>query len=81
MSNQDNLVYICRVKASSTEWVTLEGKLHLEARSQKTVFYIEGPPSGVEILVASVTIKPVDFLRSKGLAVTRQASNSQAWHR
>lgn len=46
-----------RVKASSTEWVLLEGKLHLDGHSQKAVFYIEGPPNGVDLLVSTVVIK------------------------
>ena len=45
------------MKASSTEWVLLEGKLHLDGHSQKAVFYIEGPPNGVDLLVSTVVIK------------------------
>ncbi|KAG0556903.1 hypothetical protein KC19_11G087700 [Ceratodon purpureus] len=48
-----------RVKASSTEWVILEGKLLLDTRPNKAVFYLEGPPNGVDLLVSTVVIKPV----------------------
>lgn len=49
-----------RVKASSTEWVILEGKLLLDTRPQKAVFYLEGPPNGIDLLVSSVVIKPAN---------------------
>lgn len=51
------LLEAARVKASSTEWVVLEGKLHLDKHHQKAVFYLEGPPHGVDLLVSTVTIK------------------------
>jgi len=52
------------VKVSGTEWVTLEGKLLLDTQPQKTVFYLEGPPSGVDLLVSSVVIKHANLLGS-----------------
>jgi hypothetical protein len=63
------------VKASSTEWVRLEGQFHLESGYQRTVFYLEGPPSGVDLLVGSVTMKPVNSPSSEGQADRKQASN------
>lgn len=35
----------------------LEGKLLLDTRPQKAVFYLEGPPSGVDLLVSTAVIK------------------------
>jgi hypothetical protein len=84
----------CRVKASSTEWVRVEGKLHLESGYQRAVFYLEGPPRGMDLLVDSVTIKPVNSPDSQRPAAKKQASNyvlstfleiqtccmSQCWH-
>ncbi len=65
----------CRVKASSTEWVRVEGKLHLESGYQRAVFYLEGPPRGMDLLVDSVTIKPVNSPDSQRPAAKKQASN------
>ncbi len=65
----------CRVKASSTEWVRVEGKLHLESGYQRAVFYLEGPPRGMDLLVDSVTIKPINSPDSQRPAAKKQASN------
>ena len=51
------------MKASSTEWIILEGKLLLDTRPQKAVFYLEGPPNGVDLLVSTVVIKPANTLQ------------------
>ncbi len=63
------------MKASSTEWVRLEGQFHLESGYQRAVFYLEGPPCGVDLLVGSVTMKPVNSPRSEAQAARKQASN------
>jgi hypothetical protein len=60
------------VKASSTEWIVLEGKLRLESCPQKAAFYLEGPPGGVELLVSTVVIKLMDSGHSGGSSPKRQ---------
>jgi len=65
-------VTIGRVKPSSTEWVRLEGQFHLESGYQRAVFYLEGPPCGVDLLVGSVTMKPVNSPHSEGQAARKQ---------
>lgn len=62
------------MKASSTEWVKLEGKLHLDAHPQKAVFYLEGPPDGVDLLVSTAVIKHATPPEGQGSPLKKQAS-------
>lgn len=62
------------MKASSTEWVILEGKLHLDAPPQKSAFYLEGPPDGVDLLVSTVVIKHATPPECQGSPPKKQAS-------
>lgn len=62
------------MKASSTEWIKLEGKLHLDSRPQKVFFYLEGPPHGVDLLVSTVVIKHASPPECHGSPLKRQAS-------
>ena len=47
-----------RVKASNIEWSTLQGSFQLDQIPQKVIFYIEGAPAGIDILVKLVDIRP-----------------------
>ena len=60
------------MKASSTEWIVLEGKLRLESCPQKAAFYLEGPPGNVELLVSTVVIKLMDSRHSDGSSPKKQ---------
>eukprot|EP00249_Psilotum_nudum_P019298 c27184_g1_i1 orf=500-2320(-) len=45
--------------ASATDWMQLKGKLFLNSTPKKAIAYLEGPPSGVDLLVDSFSIFPV----------------------
>lgn len=60
------------MKASSTEWATLEGRLHLDTHPRKVVFYLEGPPSGVDLLVSTVIIKHANPPECEGSPLKRK---------
>lgn len=47
-----------RVVASSTGWAEIEGDFHLETNWEKVVFYVEGPPPLVDLLLDSAQIRP-----------------------
>lgn len=46
------------IKASSSSWSKLQGQFSLDAIPKKAIFYIEGPPPGVDILIKYVDIRP-----------------------
>ncbi|XP_072991513.1 endo-1,4-beta-xylanase 1-like isoform X1 [Typha latifolia] len=50
--------YLCieRVLASEEHWVKLEGSFSLTTMPKSVVFYLEGPPPSVDLLIDSVTI-------------------------
>ena len=45
------------MQATDKDWVQLKGKFLLNASPSKVVIYIEGPPSGVDILIDSLVVK------------------------
>ena len=45
------------MQATDKDWVQLQGKFLLNASPSKVVIYIEGPPSGVDILIDSLIVK------------------------
>ncbi|KAL6639183.1 hypothetical protein ACP70R_022913 [Stipagrostis hirtigluma subsp. patula] len=51
-----NYVSIARILASRERWEKLEGSFDLTTLPRRLVFYIEGPPPGVDLLIDSVTI-------------------------
>lgn len=61
------------MKASSTEWVLLEGKIQLDGHSQTAVFYLEEPPNGVDLLVSTVVIKRAYPIECIGSPLKKQA--------
>nr|XP_024401713.1 uncharacterized protein LOC112294935 isoform X5 [Physcomitrium patens]XP_024401714.1 uncharacterized protein LOC112294935 isoform X5 [Physcomitrium patens] len=71
-------VSVGRVKASSTEWATLEGRLHLDTHPRKVVFYLEGPPSGVDLLVSTVIIKHANPPECEGSPLKRKRTEANS---
>ncbi|KAL6865281.1 hypothetical protein ACP4OV_016432 [Aristida adscensionis] len=51
-----NYVSVARVLASQERWENLEGSFELTNLPRRLVFYLEGPPPGVDLLIDSVTI-------------------------
>lgn len=49
-------LFIQRVPVSQGRWETLEGTFTLSSMPDRVVFYLEGPSSGVELLIKSVSI-------------------------
>lgn len=47
---------ICRTFASKDVWKTLEGSFVLSGRADRVVFFLEGPPPGIDLLIKSVII-------------------------
>lgn len=45
------------MQATDTDWVTLQGKFLLNGSPSKVVLYLEGPPSGTDILVNTLVVK------------------------
>lgn len=44
-------------QATDKDWVQLQGKFLLNGSSSKVVIYVEGPPSGTDILLNSLIVK------------------------
>ncbi|KAK9109049.1 hypothetical protein Sjap_017109 [Stephania japonica] len=49
-------LFIGRAFASKDQWEKLEGTFSLESIPKRVVFYLEGPPSGVDLLIQSVDV-------------------------
>lgn len=47
----------CSLEANSTEWKQLQGRLILLKAPSKVSVYLEGPPSGTDILVDSFYVR------------------------
>jgi hypothetical protein len=47
---------VARILASQEHWEKLEGAFELTTIPRRLVFYLEGPPAGVDLLIDSVTI-------------------------
>lgn len=54
---REQYIGIANVQATDTDWVTLQGKFLLNGPSSKAVLYLEGPPSGTDILVNTLVVK------------------------
>ncbi|BBN13674.1 endo-1,4-beta-xylanase [Marchantia polymorpha subsp. ruderalis] len=50
--------WIGSVTATKGQWVLLSGKFKIDNLGKSSVLYIEGPPSGVDVLVSSVAVIP-----------------------
>lgn len=56
-NSREQYIGIANVQATDKDWVQLQGKFLLNASPSKVVIYIEGPPSGVDILIDSLVVK------------------------
>ncbi|KAJ0981851.1 hypothetical protein J5N97_010106 [Dioscorea zingiberensis] len=56
-NGREQYIGIANLQASNKEWVQLRGKFLLNGVASKAVLYLEGPPSGVDILVDSLVLK------------------------
>lgn len=45
------------MQATDKDWVQLQGKFLLNGNPSKVVVYLEGPPSGTDILLNSLSLK------------------------
>ncbi|OEL38333.1 Anti-sigma-I factor RsgI6 [Dichanthelium oligosanthes] len=55
-SSSTNYLSIARILASQERWEKMEGSFNLTTLPRRIVFYFEGPPPGVDLLIDSVTI-------------------------
>jgi hypothetical protein len=53
------------VLASKEKWEKLEGSFSLTNMPKCVVFYLEGPPGGVDLIIDSVTITRSEHKQSK----------------
>ncbi|XP_073119734.1 endo-1,4-beta-xylanase 1-like isoform X2 [Henckelia pumila] len=59
LENQDSSVsysFIGRTSASTERWEKVEGTIYLSIMPQRVTFYLEGPSSGIDILIRSVHV-------------------------
>eukprot|EP00250_Pteridium_aquilinum_P016130 c22959_g1_i1 orf=79-2772(-) len=55
---QTKYISVGKVKASSAGWSKLQGHFRLDVMPKNAVFYLEGPPPAVDILIKYVDIRP-----------------------
>ncbi|GJN40457.1 hypothetical protein PR202_gb29672 [Eleusine coracana subsp. coracana] len=55
-SSSTDYLSIARVLASQESWVKIEGSFDLKNPPRRLVFYLEGPPPGVDLLIDSASI-------------------------
>uniref|UniRef100_A0A0A0L014 GH10 domain-containing protein n=1 Tax=Cucumis sativus TaxID=3659 RepID=A0A0A0L014_CUCSA len=63
-NSREQYIGIANVQATDKDWVQLQGKFLLNASPSKVVIYIEGPPSGVDILIDSFVVKQAQKISS-----------------
>ncbi|XP_073146128.1 endo-1,4-beta-xylanase 1-like isoform X2 [Henckelia pumila] len=64
LENQDSSVsysFIGRTSASTERWEKVEGTFYLSIIPQRVTFYLEGPSSGIDILIKSVHVSSPSF--------------------
>ncbi|XP_051127337.1 endo-1,4-beta-xylanase 1-like isoform X2 [Andrographis paniculata] len=49
-------LFIGRTSTSNKQWAKIEGSFSLSTMPQRVIFYLEGPPSGIDLLIRSVVI-------------------------
>ncbi|KAB1202648.1 Endo-1,4-beta-xylanase A [Morella rubra] len=54
---REQYIGIANAQATDKDWVQLQGKFLLNASPSRVVIYIEGPPSGTDILLNSIVVK------------------------
>lgn len=55
--NREQYIGIGNTQATDKDWVQLQGKFLLNGSPSKVVIYLEGPPSGTDILLDSLFLK------------------------
>lgn len=50
----------------------LEGKFNLDSLARAAIFYLEGPPNGVDLLVSTVVIKRPNPPQCQGSSAMKQ---------
>ncbi|KAG9147182.1 hypothetical protein Leryth_005399 [Lithospermum erythrorhizon] len=55
--HREQYIGIANVQATDKDWVQLQGKVLLNGSPSKVVIYLEGPPSGTDILLNSLIVK------------------------
>ncbi|KAD4586266.1 hypothetical protein E3N88_23867 [Mikania micrantha] len=58
--SREHYVGIASVQATDSDWVQLQGKFLLNGLQSKVVIYLEGPPSGTDILLDGLMVKHAD---------------------
>jgi hypothetical protein len=61
----DDRIWCNSVLASKEKWNKLEGSFSLTSMPKHVVFYLEGPPAGVNLIIDSVTITCSGHRQSK----------------
>uniref|UniRef100_A0A803NHZ0 GH10 domain-containing protein n=2 Tax=Cannabis sativa TaxID=3483 RepID=A0A803NHZ0_CANSA len=56
-NQRDQYIGIANVQATDKDWTQLKGKFLLNGSPSKVVVYLEGPPSGTDILLNSLVVK------------------------
>ncbi|KNA05790.1 hypothetical protein SOVF_187140 [Spinacia oleracea] len=59
-------VFIGKIPVSTEKWECLEGTFTLSKMPDRVVFYLEGPPPGVDLLIKSVVISCSSPTKMKG---------------
>lgn len=54
--SETDYLFISRTSVSKGQWTNLEGSFSLKTSPDRVVFYLEGPPPGVDLLIESVII-------------------------
>ncbi|KAL8145360.1 endo-1,4-beta-xylanase 1-like isoform X1 [Apium graveolens] len=54
---REQYIGISSMQATDKDWVQLQGKFLLNSNPSKVVVYLEGPPSGTDILLNSLSLK------------------------
>ncbi|GAB2228305.1 hypothetical protein Drorol1_Dr00010137 [Drosera rotundifolia] len=62
-----NYMQIGRVSATMEKWQTLEGTFTLATLPERVVFYLEGPPPGVDLFIKSVVISCSSLSMPRGM--------------
>ncbi|CAN0878274.1 Endo-1,4-beta-xylanase 1 [Linum grandiflorum] len=72
--NREEYIGIAKSEAKDSDWVRLQGKFLLNGSPKKVVVYLEGPPSGTDILVNSFTMKRAKKVLSSPLSTMQTRS-------
>ncbi|XP_071728739.1 endo-1,4-beta-xylanase 1-like [Rutidosis leptorrhynchoides] len=60
--SREQYIGIANAQATDSDWVQLQGKFLLNGLQSKVVIYLEGPPSGTDILLDGLIVKHAEKL-------------------